>query len=74
MLDLLVVALLALHLLLVDIAMAAPLACIWLEMLGTRRGDPAAESLARRLAGVAMGALAGGVAWRPAVGDPLGSR
>jgi hypothetical protein len=56
-LDLLLVLLLALHLLLVDVAMAGPLVCIWLEW----RGTLASDDLARRLARLATGAFVGGV-------------
>jgi hypothetical protein len=60
-LDFLLVALLALHLLLVDVAMAGPLACIWIEWRGTRASDPAADQLARSLAWLATVALLLGV-------------
>jgi hypothetical protein len=75
-LDLVLVALLALHLLLVDVAMAGPLACVWLEWQGARGADLAAENLARGLARLAIGALVGGsllgailLATRWAIGD-----
>lgn len=61
MLDFLLVALLTLHLLLVDVAMAGPLACIWLEWRGARAANLAADNLARNLARLATGALVGGV-------------
>ena len=61
MLDFLLVALLTLHLLLVDVAMAGPLACIWLEWRGARAADLASDNLARNLARLATGALMGGV-------------
>jgi hypothetical protein len=60
-LDLFLVLLLALHLLLVDVAMAGPLVCIWLEWRGTRLANSASNDLARRLARVATQALVGGV-------------
>lgn len=76
MLDFLLVPLLALHLLLVDVAMAGPLACVWLEWQGARAADLAAENLARSLARLATGALVGGatlgsilLAIRWAIGD-----
>jgi hypothetical protein len=75
-LDFLLVALLALHLLLVDVAMAGPLACIWLERQSARAADLAADNLARGLARLAIGALVGGsflgailLATRWAIGD-----
>lgn len=61
MLDFLLVALLTLHLLLVDVAMAGPLVCIWLEWRGARAADLAADNLARSLARLATGGLAVGV-------------
>jgi hypothetical protein len=48
---------LAAHLLLVDVATAGPLACIWIEWRARRRGDPSADALAKRLAVVSLGAL-----------------
>jgi hypothetical protein len=60
-LDFLLVALLALHLLLVDVAMAGPLASIWLEWRGARGRDMAADNTARALARLATGSLLLGV-------------
>jgi hypothetical protein len=60
--EVLLVALLALHLLLVDLAMAGPLVCVWLRLREARWGDDAAGGLARTLAIVSIAALAGGIA------------
>lgn len=66
------VLLLAVHLLAVNVASAGPLACVWLRGRG-RRGDMAADAAGRRLAnislwslmaGVALGFILLGLAWR----------
>lgn len=62
MLDILLALLLAAHLLLVDVVMAGPLVCIWLEWRETRHADPVAGSVGRALAGFVLWALAGGIA------------
>jgi hypothetical protein len=60
--EVLLVALLALHLLLVDLAMAGPLVCVWLRLRETRWAEDSAGALARTLAAVSIAALAGGIA------------
>ncbi len=50
-----------LHLLAVDLAMAGPLLAVWLEWRAARNGEPATDSLARRLAGWSLAALALGI-------------
>jgi hypothetical protein len=52
--------LLTAHLLLVDVAMGGPLACVWLQCSARRRGELVAEAIARRLAVLVVWALAGG--------------
>jgi hypothetical protein len=52
--------LLAAHLVLVDIAMAGPLVCIWLEWRETRRADPVAGRLGQSLARLSVWTLGGG--------------
>lgn len=54
--------LLTAHLLLVDLAMVGPLACVWLRWSARRHADAASEAVARRLALAAIWALAGGSA------------
>jgi hypothetical protein len=67
---------LGIHLLLVDVAMAGPLVCVWLEWRGTRRGDRVADQLGKSLAratnwaltlGIALGSLLLAARW--AFGD-----
>jgi hypothetical protein len=58
--------LLGVHLLLVDVAMAGPLACVWLEWRATRRSDDVAGRTGLALARLAnwalsLGIVAGGV-------------
>lgn len=53
---------LGIHLLLVDVAMAGPLVCVWLEWRGTRRGDQAADRLGKTLARATNWALTLGIA------------
>ena len=62
MLEIAVVILLSVHLLLVDIAMASPLLCVWLEWRDTRFDDRLAGRASATLARIAVGALAGGIA------------
>jgi hypothetical protein len=57
----LVIVVLGAHLLLVDLAMAAPLACVWLEWRATRQGDDAAGQAGLALARAAAWALTGGI-------------
>ncbi len=72
MLDLLLTLMFAVHLLAVDLAMAGPLIAVGLEWRGTRRNDPDAGPLARRLAdcswiaaviGVGLGGGMGLIGW-----------
>ena len=62
MLSVLLTVLVAVHLLLVDVAMVGPLVCIWLEWRETRFADRPAGRLGKTLAGLAMGTLLGGIA------------
>jgi hypothetical protein len=62
MADLLIIVLMGLHLVLVDLAMAGPLGCIWLEWRSTRHADSVADSVGRSLAGLTQLALLGGIA------------
>jgi hypothetical protein len=61
MLEVLIIVLLGAHLVLVDIAMAGPLGCIWLERLHTRHDDGAADRVGLALARVTLWALLGGM-------------
>jgi len=66
--ELLLVGLFAAHLLFVDIAMAGPLVCVWLDWRARRYQDPAAHQIGRRLAGRVVLAFfvalaLGGVMW-----------
>jgi len=58
--EILRIALLASHLLLVDLAMAGPLVCILLHQRARRFSAPETDVVARRLAGLAMASLAMG--------------
>jgi hypothetical protein len=60
-LEVVLVVLLAMHLLLVDIAMAGPLVCVWLEWRETRHADELAGRAGLSLAGIASAALAVGI-------------
>ena len=55
------IAVLAVHLLLVDLAMAGPLVAVGLQWRARHKGDAAAGPLARRLAGWSMAAAAVGI-------------
>ncbi len=61
MLQIVLVLSLSAHLLLVDIAMAGPLVCVWLAWRATRRADPMAGRAAIALARISIGALVGGI-------------
>ena len=66
MVDLLFIPLFAAHLLLVNVAAAGPLVCVWLEWWASRRGDRLADEIAHRLArdstwALALAMLLGGV-------------
>ncbi|HEV3138777.1 MAG TPA: cytochrome ubiquinol oxidase subunit I [Pirellulales bacterium] len=61
MADVVLVVLLAVHLLLVDIAMAGPLICVWLEWRESRHADEAAGQVGLRLARFSNAALAIGI-------------
>ncbi len=61
MLEVCRVVLLSAHLLLVDVAMAAPLVCVWLEWRETRRNDTTAGVIGRSLARSVGWVLAGGM-------------
>jgi hypothetical protein len=61
MLELLMIAVLGVHLLLVDLAMAGPLLAVGLQWRARRRGDSAASPLARRLAACSMASAAIGI-------------
>lgn len=61
MIAILLAALLAFHLLLVDVAMVGPLVCVWLEWREARRDDPLAGRAGRALAGLSIGALTAGI-------------
>lgn len=72
MFGLLFIPLLTLHLLLVNVAMAGPFVCLWLEWRGTRREDILAGRIGERLAkdsywalvlGILVGALMVGALW-----------
>ena len=54
--------LLAVHLLLVNLAMGGPLVCLWLEVRFTRHGDAAAGLVGRTLARDSLTALAAAIA------------
>lgn len=58
MLDSLGAVVLAAHLLLVNVAMSAPLLALWLEMRATRRGDLEADRIGKRLAAASQWSLA----------------
>ncbi len=62
MLQLIVVLLMSMHLALVDVAMAGPLVCVWLEWRASRHGDLLAGRVGLSLARTAMWALVGGIA------------
>ena len=57
MVSVVLAATLTAHLILVDVATAGPLACIWIEWRSRRRADPSADALALRLAVVSLWAL-----------------
>ena len=72
MVGLLIIPLLTLHLLLVNVAMAGPFVCLWLEWRGTNKDDILAAKIGERLArdsfwalvlGAASGAAMVGVLW-----------
>ena len=60
--DVLIVVLMAVHLALVDLAMAGPLGCIWLEWRHTRHADSTADQVGRSLAWITQVSLLGGIA------------
>lgn len=62
MVETLVVILLSAHLLMVNLAMAGPLLCVWLEWRDTRYDDRLAGRASLTLARLSLGALAGGIA------------
>ena len=69
MFGLIFIPLLTLHLLLVNVAMAGPFVCLWLEWRGTRRDDILAAKIGERLARDAFWALlVGGVLGAAMVG------
>lgn len=59
-LEITLVVLLTAHLLLVDVAMACPLVSVWIEWRARRRSEHPSDGFARRLAVLAIWALAGG--------------
>ncbi len=61
MLDVVLIVLLASHLVLVDIAMAGPLVCVWLEWRETRHADSVAGGIGRSLARWSNWALTAGI-------------
>ncbi len=61
MLQVLLTVLVALHLLLVDVAMVGPLVCVWLEWRDTRYAERAAGRLGKTWAGLVHWTLAGGI-------------
>lgn len=61
MLQIILVLVFSAHLLLIDIAMAGPLVCVWLEWRATRCADPLADRAAMTLARLSIWALAGGI-------------
>jgi cytochrome bd-type quinol oxidase subunit 1 len=54
--------LLSVHLLLVDLAMTGPLACVWMEWRQSRASDELAGDVGRRLASASAWALVAGIA------------
>ena len=62
MLDFLLVLIFSGHLLLVDVAIAGPLFCVWLDWRARRNGDDAAAAIGRRLAAWAVFATSLGIA------------
>ncbi len=62
MISILSIFVLAAHLIAIDLAMAAPLACIWLGRRATRHADPQAGLIERQMARYSMLALAIGMA------------
>ena len=61
MLQVFLTVLVAAHLLLVDVAMAGPLMCVWLEWRETRFADRSAGLIGKTLAGLVQWTLAGGI-------------
>ncbi len=61
MLQVFLTLLVALHLLLVDVAMVGPLVCVWLEWRETRYAERVAGLIGQTWAGLVNGTLAGGI-------------
>ena len=61
MLDVLQVVVLSLHLILVNVGLAAPLICVWLDWRAMHHDEPFAKQASHRLAAQSLVALAAGV-------------